>query len=214
MTKNERERDAYNQKYADLVLTKLTSFLQEICPDEKMEKTDGEPADGFWDRLQMQYNIIAMDYFEYKTILDFCVQKGFKRVYDIGGANGFANFIIKEERLPLEYIVVDKTPKNEVLAPQIAENYPIKIDATPEDVLISHLCMGIMYEPHKNREMFNRAISDFDHIILHTNTTECHALNELFPNETLSANAEYAIQYFDTASHKQLSPAPQIELSK
>lgn len=209
-----KNKENYNKKYAELVTRKLTDYLQKICPDKNMQNANQNCiTDEILDRMQVQYNILATDYFDYKIIFDFCVQQGFKRIYDIGGANGFANFIIKEENLPLEYIVVDKMQQNEVFAPLIDKYYPQKIKATPEDVLISHLCLGILYDPHNQPAIFNRALNDFDHIILHTYNTNCKELNELFPNKILEKNETSTIQYFDTSSHAQL-PTPQNEMVK
>lgn len=206
MNFNDIERESYNRKISGLVMEKTADYLRGICPDKifrecSLTKTSKE----FWERLQAQDDILEVDYYDYKSIFDFCVKKGIKRVFDVGGANGYANFVIQEENLPLEYIVIERLPQENVFAPVISSRYPVKIEATPDDALISHLCMGYIYHPDKDKRMFNRAFLDFDHVILHTDNGDFSAVEELFPSETIAQDEIQSLRYFDTSSHKQIS---------
>lgn len=204
----EDKREDYNNKYIRITFEKAADFLRRICPDDVFYKDSQTKTDrDFWERLQMQDNICSTDYYDYKTIFDFCVKRGIKRVFDVGGSNGFANFVIQEENLPLEYIVVERMPQEDVFAPVISKQYPVKIEATPQDALISHLCMGISYTPADNKRMFNRAIQDFDHIILHTSDDTAREMQAHFPCETLASTETSQIHYFDTSSHEQFRAA-------
>ncbi len=197
--------EIYNAKFTKIVTNRLDKYLQTVCPNDKFSTVDTPLDDQIMARLQLMDNICCTNYFDYRLIFEHCLQRGIERIFDIGGGNGFAQFVIDCEHLPLEYIVVDTTEPSETFAPQINRNYPFKIASTSRDALISHLCLGMIYTPKKHLEMFNRAIQDFDHIILQSNAATAALLQKNYPYSVIYDKTNYPICYFDTSSHELLA---------
>lgn len=78
----------------------------------------------------------------YKTILRFAKENNFKRIYDIGCANGYQSEIFLNSNV--EYIGIDEYKSdfwNKEEFKYIIDNYPFYIDTNEDDLAVSVLCL-------------------------------------------------------------------------
>lgn len=204
--------EEFNEEFCSYVFQKLDKYLQKLSP-ENAHLTSDTPKN--WERIELEYNICATNFYEYLQIFDFCTKHGIDRVIDVGGGNGLAQFIIDRYKMPLKYVILDKTPANLAFAPVIFDFYPLKLHPTPRDALVSHLCLGMLLTPQSEPQIFDQAIADFDHVILQISEQDARPLLAKFPHSIISAAKITNIYYFDTSSHNLLSQnASSPELQK
>lgn len=199
------DRETFNQNFAEIVLEKVAPVVQKICPDEIFYSNDKINDFQIFQRLDFLEGVYLTDYFDYKAIFDFCVQHNISRVYDIGGGYGFAQFIIDCFDLNIDYTLVDCATDFCQARHAITQTYPFKINANARDALISHLCLGMIYTPLSNREIFNQAITDFSYIIIQTQSKDTLELQKLFPYKIINKTDTASLFYFDTHTHQLLS---------
>lgn len=199
------DRETFNQNFAEIVLGKVAPVVQKICPDEIFYSNDKINDFQIFQRLDFLEGVYLTDYFDYKAIFDFCVQHNISRVYDIGGGYGFAQFIIDYFNLNIDYFLVDSATDFCQARHAITQTYPFEIHTNARDALISHLCLGMIYTPLSNREIFNQAITDFSHIIIQTQSKDTLELQKLFPYKIINKTDTASLFYFDTHTHQLLS---------
>lgn len=199
------DRELFNQNFAEIVLEKVAPVVQKICPDKVFYSNDKINDFKIFQRLEFLESVYLTDYFDYKAIFDFCTQNNISRVYDIGGGYGLAQFIIDYFRLDIDYILVDIATDFTQAQHLITQTYPFEIHANARDALISHLCLGMIYTPLSNREIFNQAITDFSHIIIQAQSSDTLELQKLFPHKIINQSNTTSLFYFDTHTHQLLS---------
>lgn len=134
---------------------------------------------------------------KYKTMLDFCKNKGYKRVFDVGCAYGTQSEVFIDSRI--EYVGINdhKLPFwNSDKYEYIIKRYPFEIKTKEGDIAVSTLCLTWNCYLYNGETTLNEQLSqlskDFESAILHITKDKLDYVAKYFPvYEYVNENTYY-----------------------
>lgn len=123
----------------------------------------------------------------YEKVSKYCIENGFKRVFDIGCAYGFQSEIFLNNNI--DYIGIDVGNLdfwNKDKFQYIVKEYPFEIEANSNDLAISVLCLTwncYLYEDEITLRNQCEALSrDFKNCLLYMQIDKLNIVKEYFKN--------------------------------
>lgn len=134
---------------------------------------------------------------KYKTILNFCKDKGYKRVFDIGCAFGTQSEVFIGSGI--EYVGINDhklTFWNSDKYDYIVNRYPLEIKTEEADIAVSTLCLTWNCYLYNGEATLNEQLSqlskDFESVILHIPKDKLEYVLKYFPvYECVDKNTYY-----------------------